>query len=168
MYLKPIRQGEAFEVLESITGKFSTDFYNLKLYLGHVPRRKLCMLNAEHQAALNKNAQWLKQWKLTLLADKTTTLIFSRKKLNIQNVNLNDQRTERKKFFRYLGIHIDQQLNFDEHTDFLGKRVAKFCGTFNRLRKFLSTKHLVTTYKSFVQPIIQYGVKAYASTKKIF
>ena len=57
-------------------------------------------VHAEHQAALNKTAQWSKQKKLTLHADKTTTLIFSRRKLNLQTVNLNDQRTQRKKFFR--------------------------------------------------------------------
>ena len=45
------------------------------------------------------------------------------------------------------------------------EKVTKFFGFFLDT-KLLSTKYLVTTYKTFVQPILQHGVLAYASTKK--
>ena len=78
-------------------------------------------VHAERQAALKKTSEWLKQNKLTLNAEKTKTINFSetnRKKLNPQTVHLICQPIKRDKFFRYHGICIDEQLNFDKHVDF--------------------------------------------------
>ena len=37
---------------------------------------------------------------------------------------------------------------------------------FYRLRKFLKVSHMIRVYKTYVQPIIQYGAIAYGSTTK--
>ena len=56
----------------------------------------------------------------------------------------------------------------DEHIDFLGKKVkSRSLLKFLNVKKvFFSTKHLVTTYETFMQPILRYSVLADTSTKK--
>ena len=44
--------------------------------------------------------------------------------------------------------------------------MTKFTGLFYKLRFILSIKHLVFVYKSFVQPVIQYGVLIYGTANK--
>ena len=42
----------------------------------------------------------------------------------------------------------------------------QFCGVFLQLRKFPTGRQLISAYKNYVQPIIQYGVLVYANTDK--
>ena len=82
------------------------------------------------------------------------------------NYYSNDTQIEDVECFKYLGILLDSKLNFHQHIDKVKNKNLQFCGVFFQLRKFLTGQQLLFAYKSYVQPIIQYGVLVYANTDK--
>ena len=67
---------------------------------------------------------------------------------------------------KYLGVLLDNKLDFKIHINSVAAKLTKFTGLFYKLRFILSIKQLVLVYKSFVQPVIQYGVLIYGTANK--
>ena len=61
-------------------------------------------------------------------------------------------------YVNYLGINLDQNLNFKPHISILAKKVAKSVGMLWKLRKFLIKKTLVSLYYAFVHSHLLYGI----------
>ena len=61
-------------------------------------------------------------------------------------------------YVNYLGINLDQYLNFKTHISILAKKMAKNVGMLWKLRKFLSKKTLISLYNAFVQSHLLYGI----------
>jgi len=110
---------------------------------------------------------WLDQWRISVNPSKTTAIIFSNKrpqhnpKLNIRNVPINWSNS-----IKYLGIHIDNRLNFAKHVkQTLNKaratRFLLFPMLSNKNPLSLATK--IYIYKTYIRPIITYACPAWAS-----
>ena len=65
-----------------------------------------------------------------------------------------DSLTESQK---HLGIVLDSRLDFNEHLEIIFKKVSKTIGLFRKLQNLLPRKSLITVYKSFIRPRIDYG-----------
>ena len=75
---------------------------------------------------------------------------FSRKK-TIQvhpTISLNNVQVERVSYEKHLGILLDEKRNFKQHID---------SSVIKKLRYNLPRKSLVTIYKAFLRPLIDYG-----------
>ena len=122
-----------------------------------------------HRLALLEVNDGFDKNKLTLNVKKTKTMRYCRStKTEERPVNyfLNDTQIEDIECFKYLGILLDCKLNFHQHIDKVGNKILQFCGVFFQLRKFLTGQQLIFAFKSYAQPIIQYGVLFYANTDK--
>ena len=91
---------------------------------------------------------------------------FRQNKASEDGFSLYAEKIENVKSFKYLGIILDQRLNFSEHSNIIQKKLNQFTAMFYRLRKFLKVSQKIRVYKTYVQPMIQYGVLAYGSTTK--
>ena len=91
---------------------------------------------------------------------------FRQKKASEDGFSLYAEKIENVNSFKYLGIILDHRLSFSEHSNIIQKKLNHFTAMFYRLRKFLKVSHMIRVYKTYVQPIIQYGVIAYGSTTK--
>ena len=91
---------------------------------------------------------------------------FRQIKASEDGFSLYAEKIENVKSFKYLGIILDQRLNFSEHSNIIQKKLNQFTAMFYRLRKFLKVSQKIRVYKTYVQPMIQYGVLAYGSTTK--
>ena len=100
---------------------------------------------------LQKTASWLKRNRLTLNVEKTKCVDILKRVKNFE-------------VFKYLGIQVDHKLSFQEHAKNLSKRMLGFCSLLYRIRKVLTTNQFVQVYRTYVQPVIQYGVLVYANT----
>ena len=69
-------------------------------------------IDSKHQLALNNVTHWLEQNKLTLNIKKTKTMSFRQKKASEGGFSLYAEKIENVKSFKYLGIILDQRLNF--------------------------------------------------------
>ena len=54
-------------------------------------------------------------------------------------------------------MFLDDKLNFGEHLKHIAKKVNKSIGLLRKLQNLLPRRSLVTTYKSFIRPHIDYG-----------
>ena len=59
---------------------------------------------------------------------------------------------------KYLGVHIDGWLRFNEHIDYVVIILNKFCGLLYKIRHSYNTKFLVIFYISLSKFVMCYGV----------
>ena len=60
---------------------------------------------------------------------------------------------------KFLGIHIDEKLNFKNHIEHISSKTSKNVGLIYRLSKFLPIHILKYLYHSLVMPHILYGIE---------
>ena len=129
--------------------------------------RNIEVLN-NHQLALNDTNDWIKENKLVLNANKTQNVLFNgRRKIQFETeFSFGNETIESVKQYKYLGVIIDCQLSFQHHVSYIEKRLVNFCGIFYRLRKVLTSRQMIQVFRTYIKPILQYGVLIYGSTSK--
>ena len=68
--------------------------------------------------------------------------------------------------FKYLGLYIDEKLNFNKHLSILNSKVLKQRHLLSRCRRFLTTEQSIFLFKSLVLPIFDYVDIFYGSGNK--
>ena len=105
--------------------------------------------------------------KLTLNPAKSKVLIINAKftqttpKLEITCPNGSILSTTKAK---YLGVIIDDKLNFSEHVKLIEIKVAQSVGILGKLNYYLPQKALLTLYYSIIHPYLLYGLAAWGNT----
>ena len=64
---------------------------------------------------------------------------------------------------KFLGIYIDENLNFHEHVGFLATKIAKTVGILNKVKYFLPKFVLHKLYNSLIEPYIRYGIEVWGN-----
>ena len=67
---------------------------------------------------------------------------------------------------QHLGIHLDKELNFILHIKEKMSKANKGVGAIKKLNNTLPRKALLTLYKSFVRPHLDYGDTIYMIRKQ--
>ena len=138
--------------------------------------KNLRALENKVNAELSKIYDWLIANKLSLNLKKSNFVIFRprQKILNYQvNLKVFDHHTnsyislERKKFIKYLGVFIDENLSWSYRIYHIASKISKSIGFISRIRHFvpLSTLHYI--YRSLIQPHLMYGIVARGNAAKI-
>ena len=118
---------------------------------------------------LKKIAEWEFQWKMNFNSDPTKQaqeLIFSRKVQTTNptplyfNENVVPQTTHQK----HLGMFLDRKLNFSEYLKTFSQKTNKTIGLLRKLQTLLAGASLITIYKSFIRPHLDYGDMIYNQT----
>ena len=107
-------------------------------------------------------SKWAFNWKMLFNPDPkkpSQEVIFSRKKhFQIHPIiNLNNVEVERAPYQKHLGIVLDEKLNFKQHIDSVILKINKGIAVIKKLRYSLPRKSLITIYKAFLRPLIDYG-----------
>ena len=86
-------------------------------------------------------------------------VIFSRKSNSdsFSPVKFNENNITECSYQKHLGIVLDSKLNFNTHADQKIKKCNKLIGLMKRLSVNLSRSALLTIYKSFIRPHLEYG-----------
>ena len=86
-------------------------------------------------------------------------IIFSRKikKTSHPPLNFNNNSVKLVQFQKHLGIYLDGKLNFREHLQNMFKKVKKTISLFCKLQNNLPRAPLITIYKSFISPHLDFG-----------
>ena len=72
--------------------------------------------------------------------------------IKIRNTNL-----EKVKVYKYLGVHIDNSLNFQHHNKILTRNVNFKVTHFKRIRKFITKSAAELIYKCTILPVLEYA-----------
>ena len=86
-------------------------------------------------------------------------VIFSRKtqSQNHPTISLNNIHVERATYQKHLGIILDEKRNFKQHVDNAILKINKGISVIKKLCHSLPRKSLITIYKAFLRPLIDYG-----------
>ena len=111
---------------------------------------------------LEKINNWAIQWKMMFNPDQTKPIkevVFSKKikkdihpTLSFNNIPIHKCSSE-----KHLGLILDEKLNYKKHIDEKINKARKIVGTIKRLSSILPRSSLITIYKSFVRPHLDYG-----------
>ena len=104
---------------------------------------------------------WLQANKLTLNTTKTHYMVFDRgKKQSVINLlTLNNKSIGYVKFTKFLGVIIDEQLNWLNHILYVKNKISKGFSIIHRARKFFTKKTLSNLYNAFILPYLLYCVE---------
>ena len=106
--------------------------------------------------------EWLDINKLSLNVSKTKYMIFHHRQRNIDefipDIRINDSPIERVNDLNFLGLQIDQHLNWNAHIQKSSNKISRILGVMNRLKRYLPTKILRVLYNSLILPHLQYGI----------
>ena len=107
--------------------------------------------------------QWLTSNKLSLNAKKTKYSCFHKpnKKddipLMLPKLAINNHVNERQEFFKFLGVLLDENLNWKEHIKYTENKIAKNLGLLYKARPFLERNGLLALYHSYIQTYTNYA-----------
>ena len=118
---------------------------------------------------LRNIGKWGYQWKMIINPDLTKQaqeVIFSRRlnkpvHLNLTFNNFQVSQTESQK---HLGLILDNKLNFNENLKGVLDKISKTIGLIRKCQPILPRFSLLTIYKTFVRPHLDYGDIVYDQT----
>ena len=115
---------------------------------------------------LLKINNWTYQWKMSFNPDpskQAQEVIFSRKikKPSHPDLIFNNKQVTHTPYQKHFGMFLGDKLNFGENLNYIADKVNKSTALLRKLQKLLPRRSLVTIYKSFISPHIDYGDQAY-------
>lgn len=109
---------------------------------------------------LTKISAWFIKNKLLLNIDKTNFIIFhsSRKLIpnNIPLIKINNIEIIQKNSTKFLGLTINHNLNWKEHTDQIANKLSKNLNIIRHILKFINKKALLNLYFTLIHPYLTY------------
>lgn len=105
---------------------------------------------------------WAFQWRMAFNPDpnkQATEVIFSRKieSVNHPDLYFNNLAVTSAPVQKHLGLFLDKKLTFNHHLKGKIAKANKGIGIIKRMYSYLPRKSLLTIYKSFVRPHLDYG-----------
>ena len=129
-------------------------------------------LTIKCQCTINKLTDWMLANRLTINCDKTNYMIFTPYKYDIDpcnlNLYLNNMQISKVPATKYLGVYIDENLDWRVHIQSICQSLRKYVGIFYKLSLKLPQKVLKMLYFSLIYPHILYAIEIYANTYLIY
>ena len=101
-----------------------------------------------------ENAAVLSQFRLSL------SLLASKHKIanlvNPLNIKLGDETIKRVTMSKSLGMYLDEDLSWNEHVDYIARKISSAVGGLKQVRPFVTQETLLTIYKSIILPHFDY------------
>ena len=124
-------------------------------------------LRYEAEESLLKMERWFSVNELSMNMSKTCFTLFS-KRLKSSDIELivNNRQIPYAVSTKYLGIHLDQDLSFNVHTNYIKNKLNKFTSVFYYMSDFLKMDDVRKIYFAYVFPHIKYGIEVYGISSK--
>ena len=123
---------------------------------------------------LQKISEWAFKWKMSFNPDpikQAQEVIFSRKLIKPRHslIKFNNIPVQNASSQKHLGLIFDEKLNFESHLKEKCLKFNKGIGIIKKLQNTLPRQALLTIYKSFVRPHLDYEISFMTNQKmKVF
>lgn len=109
---------------------------------------------------LQDTINWLTLNNLKINLQKTSIMTFRNRsnKLVDLNIQFNDIKILEVETTKFLGIHIDNTINWKTHLEFVCSKISKFSFALKKLATTNNTPTVLTAYHGHVAPILNYGI----------
>ena len=108
---------------------------------------------------------WLKANKISLNASKTEFVIFRSpwKRLDsIPRLKLAGKVLTPSKWVKYLGVHLDEHLNWKHHVSTIAAKLRRANGAISKIRHYVPTKTLLNVYHAIFVSHVRYAAQIWA------
>ncbi len=113
---------------------------------------------ADLQLHLNEDLKIVSKW---MDVSKTKLKVIGGKqrlsRLNSIELTIKEELIDQVDKFKYLGIIINESLDWSDHIDYVQSKVAKRLGLLKRLKHLLPRQSRELVYKTVIQPVLEYG-----------
>lgn len=112
---------------------------------------------------LTNISHWLKLNKLSLNAKKSKYMIFHKphKRIPVINLIIDDTSIEKVSNFDFLGLTLNENLNWKSHIDKISNKISRSIGILNRMKYFLPLEPKLTIYNSLILSYLNFGILAW-------
>ena len=126
----------------------------------HISHNNIKNLQSVVTNEIKKIDTWMKLNKLTINYKKSCYMLVGKKRIKLTSFKLyiNHYPIELKKSITYLEIHLDRELSWKTHIDYLAKKLSKVCGMIYKLRHYIPLSTLRIVYHSMFHSHIQYSL----------
>ena len=112
---------------------------------------------------LNNIADWLDVNKLSLNVQKTKFMIFHYRECvitenDIPCLMINNTEIERVTEFNFLGLTVNEYMNWNSHTQKIANKISRTLGVMNRLKRHLPISAMKLMYDSLILSHLQFGI----------
>ena len=131
------------------------------------------VLEKNLQSSLNCLQKWCRENGMILNIDKTKVmLIASRQKRTVLgdtvlNLQYNDIDIKMTTSDKVLGIYVDNNLTWNNHFNFLSKKLSTYMWLLSKIRTFLSIDHRVLFYNAYIKPHLDYCSLIWSNTSNV-
>ena len=128
------------------------------------------MLERNLQKSLDCLQIWCRENGMILNTDKTKVMLITsrQKRMNLNNAVLNLQYNDIDITIttcdKILGIHVDNNLTWNNHFNFLSKKLSSHLWLLSKVRIYLSIEHRVLFYNAYIKPHIDYCSSIWSNT----
>ena len=127
-------------------------------------------ISSKGQVIMEQMNKWFMANKLTLNAKKSSFIIFrsTRSKLNNlpERIKFNDSEITRSDSIQYLGLTLDEHLNFNLHIQNVCSSIKRYFKIFYNIRNYINKNQVEVLYYSMIYSRIKYGLIVYGFTSK--
>ena len=113
------------------------------------------------QADMDSLFTWCQENGIQMNVDKTNLMLFGNKKITDKlakfEISGDDVPIKMVPSYRYLGMTLDSQLNYNKHVQKTINRVTLKLKKLRRMRSFLDTRAALLVYKNMILPMLEYG-----------
>ena len=134
--------------------------------------KNIKILFKEMNIELKNISEWLRANKLSINIDKTNFILFHNNRdkdhlpLKLPTLCINDAPIKQVVSTKFLGVQIDENINWTHHITLTENKLAKQLGLLCKAKPFLNRRSMINLYFSFIHTYINYGNIAWASTTK--
>ena len=103
---------------------------------------------------------WLNANKISLNTNKSEYILFRHKHKSINSnlkLKLNGSKLYPSSYIKYLGIFLDENLNWKKHISMLSSKLRRATGALAKLRHFVPPKTLTSVYNAIFNSHLNYG-----------
>ncbi|CAM1312392.1 Uncharacterised protein r2_g2279 [Pycnogonum litorale] len=126
-------------------------------------------IESKLQNDLNNLIEWCILNKLTLNSKKTNYCVFApnkKTKLNKFTFLINNNKIDRVKSVKFLGLTLDEDLNWKDHVKKLRSNLNKYIRLFYRIRSFMPMNLLRNLYFSYIHSHLTYANEVWGLASK--
>ena len=114
--------------------------------------------------------KWCNANKLTINLSKTCYIIYKTPHQNIpsylNNITINNETITKVPSTKYLGIIMDEKLNWLEHIENLIKSLIRTSNSFKIVKHRMHKNNKIVLYNAYIYSKIQYGIEVYGRASK--
>ena len=120
------------------------------------------------QIDLDRYNKWCNGNKLTVNTKKSNFVVYGTKskvsKVKDVVLKLNGDELNRVPFYKYLGVYLDTNLNFNKHIDVSKKLISHKLYLLSKIRKYINELTAIKIFQTMIAPLIDYGDIIYSGT----